>query len=148
MACISGRSFLWLAAYWRCCAGAAPLPCLSAGAGAGICMYAYLLRAAPVRVCFRCCWLDSAGVHHIEGDDPAGRIAHYGWSEIERAEASDEGDDFRGIILFLRRAGMRHVPVLLTLEENASAVAAIREWIGAPPQTGSKQHLKQGTEER
>jgi hypothetical protein len=101
---------------------------LLAGAGAGL--YAWLLHAAPACVYFRYCWLDGAGLHHIEGTDPGGRVAHFAWSEIERAEAADPDDEFRGIILYLRRTGLRGVPVMLSVEHRDEAVAAIRARLG------------------
>ena len=99
-------------------------------AGAGVCLYACLLYAAPACVYFRYCWMDGAGLHHIEGTDPAGRVAHFVWSEIERVEASDPGDEFRGIVLYLRRTGLRGVPVMLSVEHRDEAVAAIRARLG------------------
>lgn len=89
--------------------------------------YVQLLRKAPKLHYFRYFWLDKDGVHHIEGNSPAGRTAHFAWHEIDSAEASASGDDFRGPVLTLKRRGMQGVPVLLTMENAQAAAAAIRE---------------------
>jgi hypothetical protein len=91
--------------------------------------YVQLLRKAPKLRYFRYFWLDQDGVHHIEGNSPTDRTAHFTWHEIESAEASASGDDFRGLVLTLRRRGMQGVPVLLTMENAQEAAAAIREAI-------------------
>ena len=89
--------------------------------------YVQLLRKAPKLHYFRYFWLDQDGVHHIEGNSPADRTAHFAWHEIDSAEASASGDDFRGLVLTLKRRGMQGVPVLLTMENAQEAAAAIRE---------------------
>lgn len=99
-------------------------------AGAAVCLVAWLLHATPACVYFKYCWLDGAGLHHIEGTDPRGRVAHFAWSEIERVEAADPDDEFRGIILYLRRTGLRGVPVMLSVEHRDEAVVAIRARLG------------------
>jgi len=91
--------------------------------------YVQLLRKAPKLRYFRYFWLDQDGVHHIEGNSPTDRTAHFTWHEIESAEASASGDDFRGLVLTLKRRGMQGVPVLLTMENAQEAAAAIREAI-------------------
>jgi len=94
------------------------------GLALGIALYVYLWRATPKARYFVYCRIDSAGLHHIEGKDPADRMAHFDWNEIERVEASRPGDDFRGIVLYLRRTGMRGVPLYLTMEHGAETAAA------------------------
>jgi hypothetical protein len=89
--------------------------------------YVQLLRKAPKLRYFRYFWLDQDGVHHIEGNSPTDRTAHFAWHEIDSAEASAPGDDFRGLVLRLKRRGMHGVPVLLTMENAREAAAAIRE---------------------
>lgn len=85
--------------------------------------YVWLLRTTPTLRYFRYLWLDEHGVHHIEGNSPANRITHLAWHEIETAEASF--DEFKGIILTLRRAGMRRVPIYLSADHADQAVSAI-----------------------
>jgi len=89
--------------------------------------YVQLLRKAPKLHYFPYFWLDQDGIHHIEGNSPTDRTAHFAWHEIESAEASAAGDDFRGLVLTLKRRGMQGVPVLLTMENAREAAAAIRE---------------------
>jgi len=89
--------------------------------------YVHLLRKAPKLRYFRYFWMDQDGVHHIEGNSPTGRTAHFAWHDIDSAEASAPGDDFRGLVLRLKRRGMHGVPVLLTMENGREAAAAIRE---------------------
>lgn len=89
--------------------------------------YVQLLRKAPKLHYFRYFWLDQDGIHHIEGNSPTDRTAHFAWHEIDSAEASTSGDDFKGLVLTLRRRGMQGVPVLLTMENAREAAAAIRE---------------------
>ena len=91
------------------------------GAGFG---YAHLLRPAPKLRYFRYFWLDPYGVHHIEGNTPSDRIAHYAWRDIENAEASTAADEVPGVTVTLNRPGMRDVPVLLPLETMADAERA------------------------
>lgn len=57
--------------------------------------YAQLLRKTPKMRYFRYFWLDKDGVHHIEGNSPTDRTAHFSWHAIQSAEASASGDDFR-----------------------------------------------------
>lgn len=89
--------------------------------------YVQLLRTAPKLHYFRYFWLDQDGIHHIEGNSPADRTAHFAWHEIDSAEASTSGDDFKGLVLTLNRPGMQGVPVFLTMENAQEAAAAIRE---------------------
>jgi hypothetical protein len=100
--------------------------------------YVRLLRKTPALRYFRYFWLDQDGVHHIEGNSPTDRVAHFSWNEIESAEASASGDDFRGLVLTLKRRGMQGVPILLTMDDAKEAAAAIREAMG----TG---HHRQGS---
>jgi hypothetical protein len=93
--------------------------------------YVRLLRKTPKLRYFRYFWLDQDGVHHIEGNSPTDRTAHFTWHEIQSAEASVSGDDFRGLVLTLKRQGMQGVPVLLTMDNAKEAAAAIREVIGS-----------------
>lgn len=103
------------------------------GGGALIMMailgYVQLLRKAPTLHYFRYFWLDQDGVHHIEGNSPTDRTAHFAWHEIQSGETSAPGDDFRGLIVTLKRRGMQGVPVLLTMDNAQEAAAAIREVI-------------------
>ena len=89
--------------------------------------YVRLLRTAPPLRYFRYLWLDQHGVHHIEGNSPANRTTHLAWHEIESAEASF--DEFKGLVLTLRRAGMRGMPIYLAADDADQAVRAIRERI-------------------
>lgn len=91
--------------------------------------YVQLLRKAPKLRYFRYCWLNQDGVHHIEGNSPTGRAAHFTWHEIQSAEASASDDDFRGLVLTLKRPCMQGVPVLLTMDNAQEAAAAVREVI-------------------
>jgi hypothetical protein len=91
--------------------------------------YVRLLRKTPKLRYFRYFWLDQDGVHHIEGNSPTDRVAHFTWNEIQSAEASASGDDFKGLVLTLKRRGMQGVPVLLTMDNAKDAAAAIREAI-------------------
>jgi hypothetical protein len=90
--------------------------------------YACLLRKGPNVRYFRYFWLDHEGVHHIEGNTPTDRTAHFAWHEILHAEASAANDEFKGLILTLKRHGMNNVPVLLTMDDGIAAAAAIRAW--------------------
>jgi hypothetical protein len=98
--------------------------------------YVRLLRKTPALRYFRYFWLDPEGVHHIEGNSLTDRVAHFTWNEIESAEASASGDDFRGLVLTLKRRGMQGVPILLTMDDAKEAADAIRESIG----TGHHRH--------
>lgn len=91
--------------------------------------YVRLLRKTPKLRYFRYFWLDQDGVHHIEGNSPTGRVSHFTWNEIQSAEASAPRDDFRGLVLTLKRRGMQGVPVLLTMDDAKEAAAAIRKVI-------------------
>jgi hypothetical protein len=91
--------------------------------------YSRLLRKTPKLRYFRYFWLDQYGVHHIEGNSPINRTAHFAWHEIQSAEASASDDDFRGLILTLRRRGMQGVPVLLTMDDAKEAAVAVRDAI-------------------
>ena len=93
--------------------------------------YVRLLRKTPKVQYFRYFWLDQHGVHHIEGNSATDRIAHFTWPDIQSAEASVTGDDYRGLILTLKRRGMQGVPVLLTMHNAEEAAVAIREGIGS-----------------
>lgn len=90
--------------------------------------YVRLLRTTPELRYFRYLWLDEHGVRHIEGNSPANRTTHLAWHEIESAEASF--DEFKGLVLTLRRAGMRGVPIYLSADDTDQAVRAIRERLG------------------
>lgn len=103
------------------------------GAGFG---YAHLLRSAPKLCYFRYFWLDPYGVHHIEGNTPSDRTAHFAWRDIEHAEASTAADEVTGVLLTLNRTGMRNVPVLLPLEtmtDAQRAAAAINDIVRPMP---------------
>lgn len=95
--------------------------------------YVRLLRKTPKPRYFRYFWLDQEGVHHIEGNSPIERTAHFTWDEIHTAEASAWGDDFKGLILTLKRQGMQGVPILLTMENAEEAAVAIRKTIDSRP---------------
>ena len=88
--------------------------------------YTWLLRKTPKLHYFRYFWLDQDGIHHIEGNSPTDRTAYFAWHEIESAEASASDDDFRGLILTLKRRGMHGVPVLLTMDNAEEAAVAVR----------------------
>lgn len=89
--------------------------------------YARLLRKTPQLHYFRYFWLDKDGVHHIEGSRPNSRTAHFAWSEIQSAEASN--DEFKGVVLTLKRRAMQGVQVFLTTDNAKEAAAAIRRAI-------------------
>ena len=89
-------------------------------------LYFHLLRTTPKVRYFAYLWLDRDGLHHIEGNSPDGRKTHFLWQEIESAEASSAGDDFRGLILTLKRPGMKGVPAHLTADHAKEAADAIR----------------------
>lgn len=89
--------------------------------------YVWLLKKTPKLRYFRYFWLDQDGVHHIEGNSPTDRVSHFTWDDIQSAEAAPPGDDFRGLVLTLRRRGMQGVPVLLTMDDADEAAAAIRQ---------------------
>jgi hypothetical protein len=91
--------------------------------------YIRLLRKTPKLRYFRYFWLDQVGIHHIEGNSASDRTAHFTWNEIQSAEASVSGDEFRGLILTLTRRGMQGVPVYLTMDDAQEAATAIREAI-------------------
>lgn len=98
--------------------------------------FAWLLRKTPKLRYFRYFWLDQDGVHHIEGNSPTGRTAHFAWHEIQGAEASPPDDDFRGLVLTLKRSGMRGISVLLTMDNAKEAAAAIQEAINSQQHHG------------
>jgi hypothetical protein len=93
--------------------------------------YVRLFQKTPKLHYFRYFWLDQDGVHHIEGNSPTDRTAHFTWHDIQSAEASAAGDDFRGLVLTLKRRGMQGVPVLLTMADAEEAAVAIREVISS-----------------
>jgi hypothetical protein len=92
----------------------------------GFLAYIHLFRRAEKVRYFPYLWLDQTGVHHIQGNGPTDRIAHFTWQEIERAEIAPPGGDVKALILFLNRSGMRGVPVYLTTEHATEAAAAIQ----------------------
>jgi hypothetical protein len=91
-------------------------------------LYFRLLRTTPKVRYFPYLWLDRDGLHHIEGNSPDGRKSHFTWQEIQNAEASPPGDEFRGLILTLNRPGMKEVPVHLSADHAKQAVDAIQEF--------------------
>lgn len=94
----------------------------------GFLAYIHLLRRAEKVRYFPYLWLDQTGLHHIEGNNPTDRTAHFGWEEIENIEVAPPGDEFRGLILTLNRMGMRGVPVYLTADHAIEAAAAVQKF--------------------
>jgi hypothetical protein len=86
--------------------------------------FASLLLSAPKLHYFRYLWLDQYGIHQIEGSGPNDRTAHFAWNDIGTVETSH--DEFGGLILTLKRTGMRGAPILLSTAHADEAAGVIR----------------------
>lgn len=106
--------------------------------------YIRLLRSAPAYRYFTYCWLDRLGLHHIEGDRPCGRVAHFAWHEIASADASGPDDEIRSLILTLHCSGLRGVPIHLPMAHAGEAAAAIKAALARMSDRSAARHPAAG----